>query len=514
MSSRAAQFQNMIKHLSQVSPEVVAQEEQLTAASPFRQQFHLEPKSGFLNDPNGLSYFNGQYHLFYQWTPLAFKDNPKIWHHGWYHLASKDLVHWQDLGPGIESDCQWDKHGTYSGSAIPVGERLFLIYTGNTWTNTQSLDDWRRLPYQVGAWMDRKNVITKLKQPLITDSFPDCTGHFRDPKIWEHQGDYYAVLGAQRQNLTGTAKLIKTQGHDLTKWEKFGEIQTHEPHFGYMWECPDYFELNGQGVLLFSPQGLSPQGEKYQNIYQTGCLIGQPLDYQSLEFEHGAFQELDAGFDFYATQTFQTPDHRRIMYGWFGISEIEYPTVKYHYSGCLTIPRELSVKHDHLYQQPARELQALRGQATMIDQSVSELTKLSLAKQAAQEFDLRVDLHDCQQLILDLRANADDSQYTRLIIDQAQQVCRLSRKRSGISFAEEYGQTRSRHFKFGKQLHLQILIDTSSVEIFLQDGAVVFSARIFPAAEQTRTFVASRGGLAKINGTVWNLKGGAACLDS
>ncbi|WP_034995172.1 glycoside hydrolase family 32 protein, partial [Liquorilactobacillus vini] len=280
-----------------------------------------------------------------------------------------------------------------------------------------------------------------------------------------------------------------------------------------MWECPDYFELNGQGILLFSPQGLQPQGEKYQNIYQTGCFIGQPLDYQNLKFEHGPFQELDAGFDFYATQTFLTPDKRRILYGWFGISEIEYPTVKYHYSGCLTVPRELTVKNGQLYQQPARELQTLRSDPLEIDQHVSQKTELSVPS-ITQEFVLQADLRDCQQLVLDLKANSDDTKYTRLIIDKSQQVCRLTREQSGISFAEKYGQTRSRHFEFGDHLQLQILIDTSSVEIFLQGGEVVFSARIFPAADQKQTFVTSYGGQARVRGTAWNLKGATRCLDS
>ncbi|WP_057737918.1 glycoside hydrolase family 32 protein [Liquorilactobacillus uvarum] len=504
MVNKSAQFKNMVKHISQVPESIVRQEEKLTAASPFRQKFHIEAKSGFLNDPNGLSFFNGKYHLFYQWTPLAFKQNPSIWHHGWYHLISSDLVNWQDMGPAIESDTSLDKHGTYSGSAIAVDDKLFCMYTGNTWANTQT-DDWRRLPYQVGAWMDQKNQFKKIDKPLITDTFSDCTGHLRDPKIWMHDNNYYAILGAQRKNLTGTAKIIKSAGRDLTSWQKYGELKTNEPYLGYMWECPDYFELNGRGVLLFSPQGLSAEDDYYNNIYQTGYFIGEPLDYDTLEFKHGKFHELDAGFDFYASQTLEAPDGRRIMFAWFGISEIDYPTTKYHYSGCLTIPRELIVKDKKLLQRPIKELEKLRKKEIQKYVLVDGLTELSITENITQELDFEVDLSSADKFVLDLRANQDNSQHTRLIIDKNEQCCLLSRKKSGISFAEKYGVERRRRIKFARSLRVHIFIDVSSVEIFIGKGEVVFSARIFPNDEQTKIFAQSIGGKSHLVGKIWDL---------
>lgn len=505
MVNKSAQFKNMIKHIDQVPENIIKEEERLTAASPFRQKFHIEAKSGFLNDPNGFSFFNGKYHLFYQWTPLAFKKDPSIWHHGWYHLASSDLVNWEDLGPAIESDSPLDKHGTYSGSAMTVNDKLFCIYTGNTWTNTQT-DDWRRLPYQVGAWMDKKNRFEKIDKPLITDSFSDCTGHFRDPKIWMHDNNYYAVLGAQRRNLTGTAKIIKSVGSDLTQWQKYGELKTDEKHLGYMWECPDYFEVDGQGVLLFSPQGLPAKGDHYRNIYQTGYFIGEPLNYDTLEFKHEKFKELDAGFDFYATQTMEAPDGRRIMLAWFGISEIDYPTTKYHYSGCLTIPRELIIKDKKLLQRPIRELKSLRKKETQINLLIDDsMSELNLTGMVTQELDFEVDLSLAEKFVLDLRADQENSHHTRLIIDKEKQACILSRKDSGVMFAEKYGTERRRQVKFQEKLHLHIFIDVSSVEIFIGKGEVVFSARIFPNEDQTKIFVQSIGGESHLVGKIWDL---------
>ncbi|MFT9411787.1 sucrose-6-phosphate hydrolase [Liquorilactobacillus hordei] len=504
MVNKSAQFKNMIKNISQVPEDIIREEEKLTEASPFRQKFHIEPKSGFLNDPNGFSFFNGKYHLFYQWTPLAFKQDPPIWHHGWYHLASSDLINWEDIGPAIESDTELDKHGTYSGSAIVIDDKLFCIYTGNTWTNTQT-DDWQRLPYQVGAWMDENNQFKKIDNPLIIDTFADCTGHFRDPKIWKHANDYYAILGAQRKDLTGTAKIIKSEGNDLTKWEKYGELKTNEDNFGYMWECPDYFELNGQGVLLFSPQGLSPKDDYYQNVYQTGYFIGEPLNYETLDFKHGQFHELDAGFDFYASQTMEAPDGRRIMIAWFGISEIDYPTTKYHYSGCLTIPRELIVENHQLLQQPIKELEDLRKNEIRTDIIIDSETEIRTSEKITQELDFNIDLSSADSFILDLRANQDNTKHTRLIIDRLAQSCLLSRKESGVAFAEKYGTERRRKIEFEGSLHVHIFIDVSSIEIFIGKGEVVFSARIFPDDSQTKIFAQSIGGKSHVTGKIWDL---------
>lgn len=504
MANKAEQFRNMARNISEVDPLIIAKEEKIAANSPFRQKFHIEPKSGFLNDPNGFAYFNGEYHLFYQWTPLAYKENPTIWHHGWYHLASTDLIHWKDLGPAIESDCDIDKHGTYSGSAITVGDKLFCIYTGNTWTDTDT-DNWKRLPYQVGAWMDKNNCFEKISTPLISDTFSDCTGHFRDPKIWRHGDEYYAVVGAQRKDLTGTVKVIKSIGEDLTKWEKHGEINTGESNFGYMWECPDYFEIGSNGILLFSPQGLKSEGEYYNNIYQTGYFVGEKLNYETLEFKHGKFHEIDAGFDFYAAQTMEAPDGRRIMIAWFGISEMVYPTVDYHYSGCLTIPRELKVVGDRVLQQPIREMKQLRKKVYTQDIEVSDIVELDSGEEVAQELELEIDMENATYFELDLRANPNNSKQTKLIFDKENQKCILSRKDSGIPISEEYGTKRSRHLKIEEKIKVRIFIDISSIEVFIGDGENVFSARIFPDETQNRIFAKSIGGVTHLKGNIWNI---------
>ncbi len=238
MTNRRTNFINMVKHLSDVPQNIIQKEIDLSKTSPYRQNYHIESESGSLGDPNGFSQFNGQYHLFYQWSPLGFSQDPHYTQHGWKHLISKNLVDWQDWGAGIESDTELDKYGTYSGSALPINNKLFLMYTGNMWTNTESRDDWQRIPYQVGAMMDKNNHVEKWQNPLITGPLENYTGHFRDPKIFKEGNNYYAVLGIQRENLTGSVLLVKSM--NLYNWQIIGEIKTGYDNFGYMWECPDY----------------------------------------------------------------------------------------------------------------------------------------------------------------------------------------------------------------------------------------------------------------------------------
>lgn len=503
MTNRRANYVNMVSNLSQVPAEVVAKERKLAQKSPYRQGYHIESESGSLGDPNGLAYFNGAYHVFYQWSPLAFSQ-PRYWQHGWKHLTSTNLVDWQDLGAGIESDTDLDRYGTYSGSAWPLKDRLFLMYTGNMWTNTESLDDWQRVPYQVGTYLDQDNQITKLEVPLLKGPLPGYTGHFRDPKLFEKDGVYYAVLGIQRANLTGTALLVKSP--DLKFWQIVGEVQTGQ-ELGYMWECPDYYELNGRGILQFCPQGLATAGNHYQNIYQNGYLIGELLDLATGNFACGDFQELDLGFDFYAMQTFQKGD-RRLLLAWMGLPEIHYPTEKDHYTGCIIFPRELTVKDDHLYQLPVQEIQNLYLSQINLDQEVGQKVELAAGTSNQRDLDLSLDVSQAAALKLRLFADSQDCSALTLIFNRKKQEFIVSRADLPIKIAEEYGLERTCQLDLSQPVSCRILQDTSSAEIFLENGSQVFSMRIFTKSENWHLFAESLGGQSQIRGQIHKLRKG------
>ncbi|KAA8327171.1 sucrose-6-phosphate hydrolase [Leuconostoc carnosum] len=487
----------MVTNLVDVDPSIVKQEEILTSESPYREKYHIEPRSGILNDPNGFTYFNNEYHLFYQWTPLAFTKNPHIWHHGWYHMASRDLIHWRDLGPAIESDTNLDSHGTYSGSGLVVGDDLFLIYTGNTWNAK-----WQRVPYQIGAKMTLTGGFTKIEKPFISGQPMGYTSHFRDPKIWQSNDEYYAILGIQRENLTGAA--IIYQSKDLQNWQLKGEIKAKYNHFGYMWECPDYFEIGDKGVLIISPQGLKTENDRYQNIYQTGYFIGTQLDLDTLAFDHDDFQELDAGFDFYASQTTLAPDGRRILSAWLGVAELHYPTEAYHYAGALVFPRELTIRHGKLIQNPVREISELRHDEQNIN--LEDITSLHVISQgAAQEIKINIDMENAGCVNIYLCANSANKKYTCLTLNRTEQQIILDRTHSGIALNIENGNVRKQQLVIEKSVQLDMLIDRSSVEIFVNQGELVFTARIFPDEIQDNVFIEAVNGSAKVVGKKWSL---------
>lgn len=480
-------------HLFEEIPEeIISQLVFLASQSPYRQNFHIESKSGYLNDPNGFSFYNGQYHLFYQWSPIAYaKDN--IWYQGWHHLVSDDLVRWRSLGPGIQTETKYDTHGAYSGSAINLGEELLIFYTGNTRD-----EKWHRIPYQVIAKMNKDNHITKVLPPVICDSPAGYTDHFRDPKLWRTDEGFYAIIGIQRENLTGCAMIaFSKNGVD---WKFLGEVRTKLNSFGYMWECPDYFELDDKGIMIFSPQGLEEKDGKYQNIYQTGYIVGDKIHSQQLSLgAHTDFKELDLGFDFYAPQSSVMPDGRRILIGWMGLPELSYPTESYAYCGCLTVPRELSLLNDEIIQLPITELSNYRKDEKKIcahndfvcsvDTSIDLECTISQANQNDWE------------IAIASEHNGEDS--IKLVYSHQRRLLFLDRSGLKQPLAIQYGRTRNILREVPTTLSLRILLDQSSLEIFLNGGRQVASSRIFFTSSQR--YFQFKGEKQALNGKLWRL---------
>jgi len=462
--------------------------QQQVATSPWRQKFHIQPPTGLLNDPNGFSYYKGEYHLFYQWFPLGPVHGLKYW----YHVTSKDLVHWEEQGVGIAPDQDYDSHGAYSGSGIVHEGKLHLLYTGNHRT-----DDWERIPTQALAILDEKGQIQKLPEPVIKDVPTGYTDHFRDPKVWKQDSRFYAIIGAQRINETGCTVLYESQ--DLQNWTFKGEIQTDYLQFGYMWECPDYLELDDKGILIFSPQGLEPKGHSYRNIYQSGYLLGDKLDLETLQYNGANFTELDHGFDFYAPQTMEAPDGRRLLVGWMGLPEIAYPTDAHNWAHCLTLPRELSLVDGKLRQKPIQELEKLRkdGQSLTGNQD----SDWNLA--GGTYYELMVQFENIQASNVGLKLRVGKNEETTLSYDGSRIF--LDRSKSGEAFAAVYGTTREIPYT-KNHLKLQVFMDTSSVEIFINDGEFVMTARIFPEPESEGIEIFALDGTCDITYQKWNLE--------
>ena len=436
----------------------------------WRQKYHIQGIAGLINDPNGFSQFKGKYHMFYQWNPLGTNHKNKTW----AHSVSSDLLHWERMKTALRPDTWYSKDGVYSGSAIVDDEKLYLFYTGNV-----KDPEGNRESYQcLAVSSDGENF--ERWEPSIVNQPDGYTRHIRDPKIWKKDGKFYAVIGIQSENLEGKAVLYSSE--NIKDWKFEGEIAGANhgkiKDFGFMWECPDYFQLKDEktgeirDLLVFSPQGLEPEGDLYNNKYQTGYLFGK-LDYEKTEFEIlSDFVEIDRGHDFYAPQSMEDDKGRRIIVGWMGIPEEEdFPTVKNEWIHCLTLPRELKVIDGKLYQVPIKEMESIRGEKIEFSGKVAGEVKVG----TGVTYELKAKFTDFNS-DFGLKLRTGKNSETVLKFDYNDKKFVLDRTKG------EQPDKRLRKVYLGdiSKLELTVFVDNSSVEVFINGGAEVFSSRIFP----------------------------------
>src|SRR5690606_39202751 len=169
---------------------------EVVASDPYRLHYHLMPPVGLLNDPNGFVFYQGKYHMFYQWNPFKTEHGAKFWG----HYVSDDLVHWEEAPYALAPDSWFDKDGCYSGSAIVHDDKMFLFYTGNV-----KDEEGNRESYQCVAVSEDGFTFEK-KGPVIQVP-PGYTAHFRDPKVLYRDNQWYMVLGAQTEAEQGEVVL-------------------------------------------------------------------------------------------------------------------------------------------------------------------------------------------------------------------------------------------------------------------------------------------------------------------
>lgn len=434
--------------------KLTAQAERAGAAlpsDPWRLDFHLMPPVGWLNDPNGLCYFRGEYHVFYQYSPFSPEGGIKFWG----HYKSRDLLRWQQCPVMLYSDQPYDVHGAYSGSALCEEDGMYLYYTGNV-KHAGDYDYIRtgRGHNTVLAWSP-DGVTLGWKRLLLSEGdFPaGLTCHIRDPKVWKQDGKYYMVQGARTLEDAGVVLVFESE--DRLHWRHINTLRTPEP-FGYMWECPDLFQLEGQWFLMVSPQGAQAEGPGFENQYACGYF---PLDG---DFRSGAvlgdFVPLDYGFDFYAPQTFTDGNNRRLLIGWQGMPDAPYtnPTAERGWQHCLTVPRELSTRSGRLAQRPARELEALREGAREYRFDGTATAELSRASELLLE---GPELREVHLPGLSLRWRNG--------------LLTLTITEGG------FGRT-TRTVPVEHLQGLRIYLDTSAAEIFVNGGETVLSTRWYP----------------------------------
>lgn len=480
------------KKLIQKVEKEIEKHKELIELDPYRLQYHLMPPVGLLNDPNGLVYFKGKYHVFYQWNPFATRHGIKFWG----HYTSDNLAHWKKEPIALAPTDDFDKSGCYSGSAIVHDDQLYVFYTGNVKTERDERETYQCLAVsEDGIHFEKKGPIIHLPKGF--------TPHFRDPSVWKYNDRFLMTIGAQTVREEGCVVLYESE--NLYDWQ-FVSILTGSNlnglgKLGYMWECPNLFSLQNKEVLLISPQGLEPSGMFYNNEFQSGYFIGDLCE-ESLKYEHGPFIELDRGFDFYAPQTMLDDQGRRLLFAWMGMTDNEekfQPTISNGWIHTMTLPRQLILKGTKLYQKPVEELAQLRK-----DHINYPMVQLCNEEKAfrdveGQAIELLIDFIDTKELeafSLTIRHEAV------LTFDRNNGTFTLSRTRLSDGKTSE-----SRTCRVNDLFKLQIYLDTSSIEIFINDGEEVFTARIFPEPDDDSLSFAIEG-MAKFGLSKWELESG------
>tara|TARA_R110001583_G_scaffold1583_3_gene12328 strand:- start:7528 stop:9159 length:1632 start_codon:yes stop_codon:yes gene_type:complete len=419
-----------------------------------RPSWHVSPPQGLLNDPNGFIYHNGQYHLFYQWYPFACNHKDKYW----AHLTSNDLVHWQWQPVALTPSDWFDSHGVFSGHALSQGNELLLFYTGNVRIGKER----ERHTTQCLATSTDGINFTK-HGPVISQLPPGVTPHCRDPKIIRHNNKWLMLLGAQREDEIGRLAIYQSQ--DLKSWNFLALCGDELGEFGYMWECPDFFTLDKQDFIVIGPQGIK-SASQYHTVPHHNGIVKAKLD-ETGKAQLSDFQHLDHGFDFYAPQTLQTPDGRRVMSAWMGLpDEINHPSADNGWVHQLTTLRELSFVNGKLLQKPLKELQKLRREKISLADEVTchDLTSKSFELKVEMLLGSSLRLHQSEFGHCEIRLEPSSN---TLILDRSQTLMR------------EGDCVREIHIDGSQPVQLHILSDNSSLEIFINDGEAVMTARIF-----------------------------------
>ena len=444
-----------------------------------RPAFHLSTRVGWLNDPNGFSYYNGEYHLFYQYHPYNSHWGPMHWG----HAVSSDLLHWKYLPAALAPDTDYDRDGCFSGSAVSLDDgRQMLMYTGVV-KETQPDGSTREVQRQCIAIGDGTDYVKYPGNPVLDENdLPEGGSRFdfRDPKIWRApDGTFRCVAGNCTPDKDGRILLFSSE--DGLKWKFEKTLISNNGRFGRMWECPDFFELDGKQVLLVSPQDMLPQGFEYHNGNGTVCIIGN-YDNETDTFIEEENQAIDYGIDFYAPQTVVAPDGRRIMIGWMQ----NWDTCNLHsperpWFGQMSLPRELSVKNGRLIQKPVRELEQMRTNKVSYENvEVSDVIRLDGMKGRRIDMELTLRPAEGEELYrkFAVRFAQNDTCHTAVSFRPHESILKVDRKFSGSRRAIIH-QRRSLVNSENGRITMRIILDNFSVEIFVNNGEHVLSATLY-----------------------------------
>jgi len=470
---------------SMSSPTAVEYEPQgKLAADPQRPRYHFLPPANWMNDPNGLMQFEGNYHLFYQHNPKG----PFAADMHWGHAESRDLVHWRHLPIALAPTPGGpDKEGCWSGCGVIANGVPTLVYTGVhpevqcIATGSQDMLTWRKY--------ERNPVIGAPPEGL------EVMG-FRDPCVWREGDTWYMVLGSGIKGVGGTALLYRSA--NLRDWEYVHPICVGDKsQSGEMWECPNFFPLGDKHVLLASVLGTV--------LYFVGT-------WSDFKFTPQLQGDTDFGGSFYAAQVFPDARGRRIMFGWLRENRSDAAQREAGWSGVMSLPRIVYLRKDgDLGIKPAPEVEMLRGEhyrRASFEVSAQSPQMIAEAGGDCVEIMVEADLGEADEFGVKVRCSPDGQEETLIVYSAAGKRLAVNRERSSSS-AEVARDVRGGPLELaeGEPLRLRIFLDRSVLEVFANERACLTS-RIYPTrADSLGVGLFAVGGKAKVKRLdVWQMK--------
>lgn len=454
-----------------------------------KQDFHACVPVGWMNDPNGFSEYNGEKHLFFQYHPYNTAWGPMHWG----HMKTTDFIHWENMPVALAPDKKYDGFGCFSGGAIEWKGRHVLAYTG---VERRKEEDGQCKDYQMQciAVGDGVNYEKIKENPVITgDKIPegDSAFDFRDPKIWVDGDIIYMVVGNRSKDGSGQILLYKTL--DLKNWEFVTVLDKCNNRYGKMWECPDFFRLEGEDILIVSPQEMEARELEFHAGDGTIYILGS-FEKEKAVFTEKVIRALDMGLDFYAPQTMLTSDGRRIMIAWLQAWCASWFDERDGFCGMMTLPRELHIKNGILCQNPVRELESYYQNKVELKEFVPGETyqKYDELSGRVQNLDITLDGEESYQFEIQLAA--DDVHYTAIKYDKKEQMLTFDRSNSGVR--RDAAHVRSmRILSNDRIVKLRIVMDRYSIELFVNGGEQAMTSVI-------RTPIKSNGVCMRTQGNV------------
>ncbi|WP_051865292.1 glycoside hydrolase family 32 protein [Streptomyces griseus] len=441
---------------------------------PYRPIAHLRPPRNWINDPNGLVFHDGHYHVCYQYNPHG-TDHANM---HWGHFRSPDLLSWEPLPIALSpTPGAVDADGCFSGNAVSDGDRLVAFYSA------YRQDRWSQ-PVTTAESHDGGLTFRPSGELIVAESPEGCT-MYRDPYIWRDGNGWRMLVGAALADGRGAALLYESP--DLDTWTYRGPLDAREPEFvdgtdlhtGEGWECPQYLSSDtGPDALLFSAwnDDDSPRC--------VAALIGEERDGV---LDAGAPVLVDHGPDCYAPALLRAPDGRWLLWGWSAEARDQVWAAEDGWAGVLTLPRETSVEADGdgggtLRQQPAAELLSLRGEHSVRATGETHGPDPVELGSVGHAFDLTARLEPTGGAVLRLLTTSDGTEYLDIRLDPDAGELVVDRDHASRDDRAHGGSYRM-PCPADRPVDLRVIVDHSVFEVFLTSTGQVLTLRCYPTGQ-------------------------------